>query len=129
VTAVPADRREAVAAELGPVFAALDQVLADGAGLRQAGRAEQERILTEATERARAVVARAEAGAAAHRSATAARLVAAAQAEIDQIATRADREADRIRRRGEQERPAQVARVVARVRADLLSDPDAGARP
>jgi hypothetical protein len=116
---VPADRREAVAAELAPVFTALEAVIAECAELRRTGRAGSERIAAAAAEEARVVLARARADAPAQREAEAARLTAAGRMEAERIESAATEQADRIRRQGDRDRPDQLARIMARVRADL----------
>lgn len=125
---VPADRRESVAAELAPVFAALAEVEAECDRLRRdAARAAAGREAA-AAEQARMLVARARDEAAAERAAAAVRVREDTAAEVAQLQANAAAEAEEARRRSARQLPQLVSLVVERVRADLatLDGTDAG---
>jgi hypothetical protein len=116
---VPADRRQAVAAELAPLFAALAEVEAECERLRRDARQAAAAREAAAAEQARVMVARARDDAAAERAAAAARVREASGAELAQLAASAAAEADEAGRRAAQQLPGLVSQVVGRVRAEL----------
>ncbi len=113
---VPARPGEALAAELLPIFAAVDEIESDARAIAEAaapeaervlaaGRAEAERIRDDGIREAERV--RAEVAAAGE---------LAAQAELARIAADSEREVARIQEVSAARRDALVAQVVARVR-------------
>src|SRR5689334_2559427 len=79
---VPVDRREGVVAELEPVFAALAGVDAACAELRRTARAQAQRCLEDARDRAGAIVSRATGSIAAERAAAAVTVRARAAEDV-----------------------------------------------
>jgi flagellar biosynthesis/type III secretory pathway protein FliH len=122
---VPTDRRDAVAAELAPVFAALAEVEQECDRLRRAARLAASAREATAAEQARVMIARARDQAAADRAAAAVRVREAAAAELAQLAASTEAAAEEVRRRSAQRLPGLVASVVERVRAELAAlDPE-----
>jgi flagellar biosynthesis/type III secretory pathway protein FliH len=127
---VPADRRESAAAELAPVFTALDEVEQECDRLRRAAAQAAAERRAAAAEQARAIVARARNEAGAERAAAAARVREDTAAELAQVAASAAAEADEVRRRGAQRLPQLLSQVVERVHADLAAlNGAAGTKP
>lgn len=118
---VPVDRRQALAAELAPVFAALAPVEAECERLRDGARRAAAAREAAAAEQARVMVAQARNEAPAQRAAAAAAVQEAAAAELAQLEANAAAEAEEVRRQTAQRLPGLVAQVVARVRADLAA--------
>jgi hypothetical protein len=112
-TGVPVDRREAARAELEPVFAALAGDIGRAAQRREAMITEAVRRGAEGRDAARALIAHAQASAAAERTAEETRLhqLATAQARIRR--EQASNQAQEVRERAAR-RPALVAEVLAR---------------
>lgn len=116
---VPADRRESVAAELEPIFAALAPVQAECERLRRASAEHALAREATATRMARALLARARSESAAERAAAAATLRERAKITAGRTLAHAEDEAAEIRRNAEARRPDLVGRILERVRADL----------
>ena len=118
---VPADRRATVAAELEPIFAALDEVTRKCEALRLTASRAADRQVAHAEQQASALVARAATEAEAERAAASAQLRSRAVREVAEIAARAAVDADAVRRDGEQTRLQLLIRLVQRVRAELAA--------
>lgn len=118
---VPADRRDALAAELEPVFAALQGVIARCAQMRRDAVAECARREEAAAHRARAMLAQARGEAEAERAAAAATLRRRAQIAADEAQRRAAIRAQEIRESGAAARPELVRLAIERARADLAA--------
>jgi vacuolar-type H+-ATPase subunit H len=118
---VPVDRRATLAAELEPIFAALDEVTRECKALRLAARRAADRRVAHAEQRARAIVARAAAEAEAERAAASATLRSRAAREVAEIAARATADADAVRRHSAHTRPQLLVRLVHMVRAELAA--------
>ncbi|MFC0530514.1 hypothetical protein [Phytohabitans kaempferiae] len=119
--AATAERREAVAAELEPVFAALARTERECDELRDTATSEAEQRHADSAERVRAVLRAARADAPAERARAAARGWAAGTADLDHVVAAGRSAARDERDRGEEQLPGQVAAVVAAVHADLAS--------
>ena len=122
---VPADRRESVARELDPVFAELAAVTRECETIRREAAAAAARCEVDAAERAQAALERARSESEAERAATAAALRAQVAAAASDSIAEAEAEAARVQDRAEQRRAGLLARVLSRVRADLMAVIDA----
>jgi hypothetical protein len=116
---VPADRRNAVAAELEPVFAALSDVVRQCEAVRGEAREAAARLATGSGEQAGALLAGARRDAPAERAAAAARRQDDAAEELARIGTQAKTAAQEEYARAQRRLPALVERIAAVVRADL----------
>lgn len=125
---VPADRRDAVTAELEPVFAALADVERECDVLLDTARANAARRSAEAARRAGAILAAARADAPAERATAATQRRRAQEADLDLIVATGRSAARGEERAAGEHLPDVVAAVVAAVRADLdaLSGGDTG---
>lgn len=121
---VPADRVAEAAAELAPVFAALERAVADGRLLREAARADAHRRRRHATEEAEQIVAEVRGQLDAVRAEAASARLTALDAERASLEAEARAEADRVRQVAGARLPAVVAQVVAGVQA--TADPATG---
>lgn len=113
---VPAVPVEDVEAELASVFAALEELEADAARVRDRGRAEAATRLTAARAERERITATWRPLAEAERARVAAAQRTAAEEEAHSIVAQAEVEADRVRERGRDRIPALVDSVVACVR-------------
>ena len=116
---VPSDRLAAVAQELEPVFAALAEVEQACHRLGEEAQEAAAARLSEAGGQARTLIARGRVDAEAERAAAAARVRELVSADIAHLAAEAEKAADEVRRAAASHRSQQLARVMARVRADL----------
>jgi flagellar biosynthesis/type III secretory pathway protein FliH len=112
---VPVDRAAETAAELGPVFARLEEIQAECARLREQASRDAEQVRGRAREQAAGLVAAARERAEGERAA----LVAEAHAQADSSAAHrvaeAEEQAAALRERIERRMPGLVTRVVATV--------------
>lgn len=120
---VPADRVGELAAELAPVFAALEDTRAEAERIRAAGQRQADARRDAAAEEARGVLVEAERQVGAEREAAAAAALAAFDAEREVAMADAEREVRRIRDRAESRRAEMVARVLSCVWAAAPSVP------
>lgn len=116
---VPADRRDAVVAELRPVFAALAETERECDKLRDAAVAAAEQCSADSAERGRAILAAARTQAPAERAAAASRRCEAGRADVERVVAAGLSAAHDERRRADERLPRQLAGVVAAVRADF----------
>lgn len=121
---VPADRGTEVARELGPVFAALDDVQCQAHQLVAAAQSDAARLRAEASERARRIVAEARAGAGQARADAASSHLALGATERARLEAEARSEEERIAEVAAERMPAACRLLVERVLWSL-----AGERP
>jgi len=110
---VPAAPAEDLAAELAPVFAALDDLEAEADRLREGARTRAEKRLAAARDEAARTTAQYRERAEAERRRTAAELRRATEEEILLVLQSAEAEARQIRERGAARVPAFVAAALA----------------
>lgn len=110
---VPADRQAELERELLPVLALLDEVEQEVAHIQQDGRRKAERIRQSGHDRARAIVADAQARTGSVRAAAAAAERAAAITELNSVAEAARQAADQVRERARARMPRFVDQAVA----------------
>jgi hypothetical protein len=131
VAGVPADRRRSAEEELVPVFDALTGVVVECDNRRRAARDDATRLVAEAEQRGRAVIAKAHASVEAERANAATRLHEASAAELEALGQRARIEADRVRHETAGRNEMLVKRVIDLARSHLFvlstSDPKAPA--
>ena len=118
---VPADRVAELSAELDPVLARLDDTCAEADRVRAEAAEEAQRRRHRADEQARADVAAAHSEADAERADAAARVRRHADEERERMLAEAEREAARIGHRADGRMPEYVDRVLAEVRATVLT--------
>jgi hypothetical protein len=123
---VPVDRGADLAAELEPLFAQLADTEDACTAIREQARGDAERIRARETERARGIVAAANARTQAERAAATAQLRQRAETESSALLAAAEQEAAAVRERAAEQMPAYVAQVVASVRG-LLGEDESGA--
>ncbi|BCB75087.1 hypothetical protein GCM10022251_35480 [Phytohabitans flavus] len=119
--AATAHRREAVAAELEPIFAALARTERECDELRDTAASEAEQRGADSAARVRAVLSTARADAPAERARAAARGWAAGTADLDRIEAAGQSTARDEQHLGGEQMQGQVAAVLAAVHADLAS--------
>jgi vacuolar-type H+-ATPase subunit E/Vma4 len=102
---VPVDRMAEVAAELEPVFAALDDAQAEAARIRAEGRQEASRRREQGLEEARSVLDEATRRSGAERADAAALVKARSESVVRDITAAAQRDADGIRATAEERLP------------------------
>ena len=117
--AVPEAAGESLAAELMPVFSALDEIDEDAARVRAAAEAEAERRIDAAERAAEAVVAAALARAPVERARSEAVRLAELEDSARAVEAAAQADAEAVLARGRELIPGLVQRVVARVTEDV----------
>ena len=118
---VPADRLAELSAELDPLLTRLDDACAEADRVRADAAEEAQRRRHQAEEQARADVAAARSDADAERADAAARVRRHADEERERMLAEAEREAARISHRAADRMPEYVDRVLAGVRATVLT--------
>jgi hypothetical protein len=113
---VPAAVGGELAAELAPVFAALDEIELEAARVRTRAEAAAAARLQEADEEAAGILAEARRVAALEREGELRSLLGTVDAETEAIVRTAEAEADTVRRAGAERLPGLVTEVLARVR-------------
>ncbi len=113
----PADRRGELAAEVSPVFAALEEAQRDAAAIISAAERDAAADRASATAQAQRLVAAARAGAAAARADAAGQRLAAAERQRERVLAEGRVEADRIARVAPERMPDLLDEVVRRVLA------------
>jgi ABC-type nitrate/sulfonate/bicarbonate transport system substrate-binding protein len=114
---VPADRVSERAAELGPVFDALQDTVSETEAVVAGARREAERRRMAAAQRVAELLADAQQEADAARASAAAAAIAVAAGEQEDLLDQAHRDAAEIRSRASEQLPILVDRVVAAVKA------------
>jgi hypothetical protein len=118
---VPADRRDAVATELEPVFAALSEVVRECDVVRRDAHEAATHLAADSGEQARALVAEARRNAPTERAGAAARRRDDAADELARIGREAETAAEEVYERARTRLPVLVERVAAAVRADFAA--------
>lgn len=122
--AVPAEEEDAAAAELAPVFAALEPVVAECEAIRSSAQQTVSDELAQARRDAEAMVADALSRAPAERAAAAARIHRSGDAAADALRAEADTTAARLRAEGGRRLAELTDLVMANVRAGLAGADD-----
>ena len=117
---VPATDDEGTAAELIPVFEALDPAIAEAGEQTQSAEAHAQHTVTAARRQAAALVEQARMDSAAVRADAAARVSAEAAREDEHLLADARDEAQRLRSHGESRVPELASAIVADLVQDLL---------
>ncbi|HEU4424982.1 MAG TPA: hypothetical protein VFR67_20835 [Pilimelia sp.] len=122
--AVPAEEEDAAAAELAPVFAALEPVVAECEAIRSSAQQTVSDELAQARRDAEAMVADALSRAPAERAAAAARIHRSGDAAADALRAEADTTAARLRAAGGRRLAELTDLVMANLRAGLAGADD-----
>ena len=122
----PADRAGELAAEVAPIFAALEEAQRDAAAIISAAERDAAADRASATAQGQRLIAAARAGVAVARADAAGQCLANADRQRERVLADGRAEADRIRRVAAERMPELIDEVVRRVLAQALP---AGGRP
>lgn len=120
--AVPAEEEDAAAAELAPVFEALEAVVAECAAIRSSAERAATDEIARARHEAEALVADASSRAPAERAAAAAKIHRSGDAAADALLERARETATRLRVDGDRRLVELIGVVMANLRASIAAE-------
>lgn len=120
--AVPAEEEDAAAAELAPVFEALEAVVAECAAIRSSAERAAADEIARARHEAEALVADASSRAPAERAAAAAKIHRSGDAAADALLERARETATRLRVDGDRRLVELIGVVMANLRASIAAE-------
>lgn len=120
--AVPAEEEDAAAAELAPVFEALEAVVAECAAIRSSAERAAADEIARARHEAEALVADASSRAPAERAAAAAKIHRSGDAAADALLERARETATRLRVDGDRRLVELIEVVMANLRASIAAE-------